>query len=66
MAAPAPSKTFGSTPEPFDGKPAHVQAFWHALENYYYLNGDHFMDDSKKVSSALTHFHIGTAAGELL
>ncbi len=42
MAAPTPSKTFGSTPEPFDGKPAHAQAFWHALENYFYLNGDDF------------------------
>src|SRR6266404_1916012 len=64
MAAPAPSKTFGSAPEPFDGKPIHAQAFWHALENYYYLNGDNFATEHKKVSSALTHFRIGTAAGE--
>src|SRR6266404_2569950 len=64
MAAPAPSKTFGSAPEPFDGKPTHAQAFWHALENYYYLNGDNFATDNKKVSSALTHFRISTAAGE--
>src|SRR6266404_1920684 len=64
MAAPAPSKTFGSMPELFDGKPAHTQAFWHTLENYYYLNGDNFVMDTKKVSSALTHFCIGTAAGE--
>src|SRR5882762_6537011 len=64
MAAPAPSKMFGSAPEPFDGKPTHAQAFWHALENYYYLNGDNFATEHKKVSSALTHFHIGTAAGE--
>ncbi len=64
MAAPAPSKTFGSAPEPFDGKPIHAQAFWHALENYYYLNGDNFPTEHKKVSSALTHFRIGTAAGE--
>jgi len=33
MATPGPSKTFDSAPEPFDGKPAHAQAFWHALEN---------------------------------
>jgi len=64
MAAPAPSKMFGSAPEPFDGKPTHAQAFWHALENYYYLNGDNFATEHKKVSSALTHFRIGTAAGE--
>jgi len=64
MAAPTPFKTFGSAPEPFDGKPAHTQAFWHALENYYYLNGNNFTNDSKKVSSALTHLCIGTAAGE--
>src|SRR6266404_2774371 len=64
MAAPAPSKTFGSAPEPFDGKPTHAQAFWHALENYYYLNGDNFATENKKVSSALTHFCISTAAGE--
>src|SRR5882762_5344059 len=64
MATPAPSKMFGSAPEPFDGKPTHAQAFWHALENYYYLNGDNFATEHKKVSSALTHFRIGTAAGE--
>src|SRR6266404_2722646 len=64
LAPPAPSKTFGSAPEPFDGKPTHAQAFWHALENYYYLNGDNFATEHKKVSSALTHFRIGTAAGE--
>src|SRR6267378_3713487 len=64
MAAPAPSKTFGSAPEPFDGKPTHAQAFWHALENYYYLNGDNFATENKKVSSALTHFRIGMAASE--
>jgi len=64
MATPAPSKTFGSAPELFDGKPTHAQAFWHALENYYYLNGDNFVTDTKKVSSALTHFRISTAAGE--
>src|SRR6266436_4653988 len=64
MATPAPSKMFGSAPEPFDGKPTHAQAFWHALENYYYLNGDNFPTEHKKVSSALTHFRIGTAAGE--
>jgi len=34
------------------------------LENYYYLNGDNFPTEHKKVSSALTHFRIGTAAGE--
>src|SRR6266404_3046976 len=64
MAASAPSKMFGSAPEPFDGKPTHAQAFWHALENYYYLNGDNFATETKKVSSALTHFRISTAAGE--
>src|SRR6267378_2051221 len=49
MAAPAPSKTFGSAPEPFDGKPTHAQAFWHALENYYYLNGDNFATETTSV-----------------
>jgi len=64
MATPAPSKMFGSAPEPFDGKPTHAQAFWHPLENYYYLNGDNFATETKKVSSALTHFRISTAASE--
>ena len=57
-------KLLGAPPEPFDGKPEKADAFWNALENYYYLNADSFTTDGKKVSSALTYFKIGTSAGE--
>jgi hypothetical protein len=57
-------KMLGSPPEPFDGKPDKAEAFWNNLENYYYLNEGTYTTESKKVSSALTHFKISTSAGE--
>ena len=54
----------GLPPEPFDGKPDKAEAFWNNLENYYYLNEGAYSTESKKVSSALTHFKISTSAGE--
>ena len=58
------TKLLGAAPEPFDGKPEKAESFWNNLENYYYLNGDAYSNESKKVSSALTHFKIGTSARE--
>src|ERR1700761_4854744 len=57
-------KLLGAPPEAFDGKPEKAEAFWNNLENYYYLNSNSFPDEGKKVSSALTHFKLGTSAGE--
>jgi len=34
------------------------------FNHHNYLNGDNFMSEHKKVSSALTHFRISTAASE--
>ena len=58
------TKLLGSPPEPFDGKPEKAEAFWNNLENYYYLNDGAYTHESKKVSSALTHFKVGSSAGE--
>jgi hypothetical protein len=58
------TKILGTAPEPFEGKPEKAEAFWNNLENYFYLNGDVFNTDGKKISSALTYFKIGTSAGE--
>jgi hypothetical protein len=58
------TKILGAAPEPFEGKPEKAEAFWNNLENYFYLNGDVFNTDGKKISSALTYFKIGTSARE--
>jgi hypothetical protein len=65
MANPAPApKSLGAPPEPFDGKPEKAEAFWSNLENYFYLNDTLYPDEGKRVSAALTHFRLGTPAGE--
>ena len=61
MATP---KLLGTLPEPFDGTPSKAEAFWNVLANYYFLNSDVYTDESKRVSAALTHFKIGTPAGD--
>ena len=57
------TKILGSAPEPFDGTPRKAEAFWNALESYYYLNEAAYTDESRRVSAALTHFKLGTPAG---
>jgi len=57
-------RILGSAPEPFDGKSAHAKTFWNTLENYYYLNDSVFPNEGKKVAAALTHFKLGTLAGD--
>src|SRR5712672_335943 len=60
----APPKLMGSPPESFDGSGHKAESFWSSLETYYFLNQDVFQTDSKHVASALTHFKLGTPAGE--
>ena len=57
-------KLLGSPPEPYDGKPDKAEAFWSALESYFYLNSGMFADDNRKIATALTYFKVGTPAGE--
>src|SRR5712672_1996601 len=63
MSTSAP-KLMGSPPKSFDGSGHKAESFWSSLETYYFLNQDVFQTDSKRVASALTHFKLGTPAGE--
>ena len=58
------TKVLGTTPEAFDGTASKAEWFLDALRNYYYLNESLYPDDSRRVASALTHFKVGTPAGE--
>ena len=60
----AAPKSLGSPPELYDGKPDKAEAFWSALESYFYLNSGMFADDNRKIATALTYFKVGTPAGE--
>jgi Retrotransposon gag protein/Zinc knuckle len=60
----AAPKSLGSPPEPYDGKPDKAEAFWSALESYFYLNSGMFADDNRKIATALTYFKVGMPAGE--
>ena len=63
MAQAATPRLIGTAPEPFTGKGKHALSFWNSLENYYHANNDAYADDNKKVAAALTHFKVGTQAG---
>jgi hypothetical protein len=63
MAA-APPRTIGTTPDAFDGNLAKAESFWNALENYYTLNDAVYTNEGQKVAAALTHFKMGTSAGD--
>ena len=54
----------GSTPNAFDGNLAKAESFWNALENYYTLNDTVYTNEGQKVAAALTHFKMGTLAGD--
>lgn len=62
--ATASNRILGSAPEPFDGAADKAEAFWTVLENYYFLNKDIYSTPDKKIASSLTHFKLGTSAGE--
>ena len=57
-------RPIGNPPEPFDGSPKKATTFWNALDTYYAVNSDVFTDKGKRVAAALTHFKVGTPAGE--
>jgi len=61
MAAPRP---IGTPPDPFDGNSQRAIPFWNALASYYNINDALFADQSRKVAAALTHFKLGTPAGD--
>jgi hypothetical protein len=63
MAA-APPRAIRTTPNAFDGNPAKAESFWNALENYYTLNDAVYANKGQKVAAALTHFKMGTSAGD--
>ena len=54
----------GATPEAFDGKASSAIAFWNTLKNYYTVNSAVYADEKARIQSALTHFKLGTQAGE--
>src|SRR6202789_673392 len=58
------AKLVGTPPEQFDGTAAKAESFLSALQNYYYLNEALFNDESRRVAAALSHFKVGTPAGE--
>jgi hypothetical protein len=63
MANPPP-QVVGTIPDAFDGIPAKAKPFWNALENYYTLNNAVYTNEGQKVMAALTHFKLGTPAGD--
>ena len=54
----------GATPEAYDGKASSAIAFWNTLENYYTVNSAVYANEKARIQSALTHFKLGTQAGE--
>ena len=64
MSTTASTKVLGTAPEAFDETASKAEGFLGALRNYYYLNENLYPDDSRRVASALTHFKVGTLAGE--
>ena len=64
MAQTSSTKVLGSAPEPYDGSITKAEAFWTNLANYYYLNAGLFSTEDKRIAAALTHFKLGTPAGE--
>ena len=66
-SAPAMATTpcpVGATPKAYDGKASSAIAFWNTLKNYYMINTAVYADEKARIQSALTHFKLGTQAGE--
>src|SRR5712691_7750491 len=59
-----PARPIGNPPDPYDGSPEKATAFWNTLASYYAINSDLYTTESCKVVAALTHFKLGTPAGE--
>jgi hypothetical protein len=64
MAQAHQPRLLGTAPESFDGSVDKAIAFWNTLENYYTANAAVYDNEDKKISAALTHFKLGTQAGE--
>ncbi len=64
MAQQNQPRILGTAPEPYDGSPDKASDFWNTLANYYAINAGVYTTNAQKVSSALTHFKIGTPAGK--
>jgi len=63
MAQQNQPRILGTAPDPYDGSPEKAIAFWNTLANYYNINDSVYTTNAQKVSSALTHFKIGTPGG---
>src|SRR5712691_12046091 len=59
-----PARPIGNPPDPYDRSPEKATAFWNTLASYYAINSDLYTTESHKVVAALTHFKLGTPAGE--
>src|SRR6266581_1032497 len=64
MAQQNQPRILGTAPELYDGSPDKAIDFWNTLANYYAINAGIYTTNAQKVSSALTHFKIGTPAGK--
>jgi hypothetical protein len=64
MAQAHQPRLLGTAPESFNGSADKAIAFWNMLENYYTANAAVYDNEDKKISAALTHFKLGTQAGE--
>ena len=51
-------------PESFNRSTDNAITFWNTLENYYTINAAIYNTEDKKILAALTHFKLGTQAGE--
>ena len=63
MAQQNQPRILGTAPDPYDSSSEKAIAFWNTLANYYAINKAVYTTNAQKVSSALTHFKIGTPAG---
>src|SRR5258707_2500329 len=59
-----PARPTGNPPDPYDGSPEKATTFWNTLASYYAINLDLYTTEGRKVAAALTHFKLGTPAGE--
>jgi hypothetical protein len=58
------AQQIGNPLEPYDGKSQTASAFWNALSSYYSVNTTLFATEGLCVAAALTHFKLGTEAGD--
>ena len=64
MSQPITTCSVRSPPEPYDGKLENATTFWQVLDNYYTMNSVVFTNESKQVTTALTHFKHRTPMGK--